>query len=94
MDASPPAHRRHLDALRLREVIVRLDATPVRKSVELADRGEILPDMAVRAIICRSNVPNVDPGGEPMCADGAAMKWMGAYMSKGTPPKEFGFVTC
>ena len=27
-----------------------------------------------------------------MCADGAAMKWMGAYMEKGTPPKELGFV--
>jgi len=34
----------------------------------------------------------LDPGGEPMCADGAAMKWMGAYMEKKTPPKELGFV--
>jgi hypothetical protein len=24
--------------------------------------------------------------------DGAAMKWMGAYMEKSTPPKELGFV--
>src|SRR5687768_15225687 len=34
----------------------------------------------------------LDPGGEPMCADAAAMKWMGAYMEKKDPPKELGFV--
>ena len=34
----------------------------------------------------------LDPGGEPMCADQAAMEWMQAYMSKGTPPMKLGFV--
>ena len=34
----------------------------------------------------------MDPGGAPMCADAAGVKWAQAYMSKGEAPQEIGFI--
>jgi hypothetical protein len=34
----------------------------------------------------------MDPGGEPMCADKAAMEWVDAWQSKGPAPQKLGFV--
>jgi hypothetical protein len=34
----------------------------------------------------------MDPGGEPMCADKAAMEWVDAWQTKGPAPQKLGFV--
>lgn len=34
----------------------------------------------------------MDPGGEPMCADKAAMEWASAWQNKQPPPAKLGFI--
>jgi len=34
----------------------------------------------------------MDPGGEPMCADKAAMEWLQAWQDKGPAPQKMGFI--
>jgi len=34
----------------------------------------------------------MDPGGEPMCADGGAMEWVAAWQAHGPAPQKLGFV--